>query len=188
MRRLSREFSELFKERNGPPLNFQCTRSSQRVIDPFFEVYKVAKQNTLQLINRNHSHDASSDITLSLSDLDLVGRETATVASLQGKSLDKHLFILSTIVTLGPFLGLLGTVWGILMTFAELPKGFSTSNVTMLGGLSMALATTVIGLVVAIPALVGYNYLKNANREYKRELEHFTQLLLGSIEMQYRRH
>lgn len=57
----------------------------------------------------------------------------------------------------------------------------------MLSGLSMALATTVIGLVVAIPAIVGYNYLKNAGREYRREMEDFSQLLLASIELQYRK-
>ncbi len=57
----------------------------------------------------------------------------------------------------------------------------------MLSGLSLALATTVIGLVVAIPALVGYNYLKNGGREYRRDLEDFAHLLLTSVELHYRR-
>jgi len=102
--------------------------------------------------------------------------------------LEKNLFVLSTIVTLGPFLGLLGTVWGILLTFSELhSRGISSSNAAMLAGLSMALATTVIGLVVAIPAVIGYNYIKNAGREYLREMEDFSQVLLSTLELQYRK-
>ena len=59
-------------------------------------------------------------------------------------------------------MGLLGTVWGILVTFSGLQSnGLSSANSSVLSGLSMALGTTVFGLVVAIPALVGYNYLKS---------------------------
>lgn len=190
IRRLSREFSHLFCDQKDQPLNFQYSRPPQgrwmEVPHPYFEVYKIAKQNALQLINRNHALQ-SDQVKLSFADLELIATQTAAVASAQGKALDKNLFILSTIVTLGPFLGLLGTVWGILLTFSQLSHGFSSSNTAMLTGLSMALATTVIGLVIAIPALVGYNFLKNASREYKRDLEHFVHFLLAAVEMQYRK-
>jgi biopolymer transport protein TolQ len=190
IRRLSRNFSQLFSEQKDLPLNFQYTNPPQgrwsEVPHPYFEVYKTTKHNALQLINRNHSRQADV-VTLSKADLELIETQTTATAVSQSKALDKNLFILSTVVTLGPFLGLLGTVWGILMTFSQLPHGFSTSNTAMLTGLSMALATTVLGLVIAIPALVGFNYLKNTTREYKRELEHFVHLLLAAVEMQYRR-
>ena len=188
IRRLSREFSERFINQKNEPLNFQYNRSPQghwmEVPDPYFEVYKVAKQNALQLIDRNQSQEK---IAFSAADLELIGTQTAAAASNQGKFLDKNLFILSTVVTLGPFMGLLGTVWGILLTFSQLSHGFSSSNAAMLTGLSMALATTVIGLVIAIPALVGYNFLKNASREYKKDLEHFVHFLLAAVEMQHRK-
>ncbi len=191
IKRLSREFATLFFEQKDQPLNFHYSRLPQgrwtEVPHPYFEVYKTAKQNALQLINRNHSIRQESEVSLSTADLGLIETQTAAAASSQCKALDKNLFVLSTVVTLGPFLGLLGTVWGILLTFSQLPHGFSTSNTAMLTGLSMALATTVLGLVVAIPAIVGYNFLKNAGREYKRELEHFVHLLLAAVEMQYRR-
>jgi biopolymer transport protein TolQ len=191
IRRLSREFSLLFAEAKDQPLNFQYNRSPQarwaEVPHPYFEVYKAAKNNALQLINRNHAFGQQTEVSLSIADLGLIETQTAAAASTECKALEKNLFVLSTVVTLGPFLGLLGTVWGILLTFSQLPHGFSTSNSAMLTGLSMALATTVLGLVVAIPAIVGYNYLKNAAREYKRELEHFVHLLLAAVEMQYRR-
>ena len=191
IRRLSRDFFTLFSEKKDQPLNFQYNHLPKshltEVPHPYFEVYKTAKQNTLQLLNRNHTIQQATEVSLSVADLGLIETQTGAAALSQCKALDKNLFVLSTVVTLGPFLGLLGTVWGILTTFSQLPHGFSTSNTSMLTGLSMALSTTVLGLVVAIPAIVGYNYLKNAGHEYKRELDHFVHLLLAAIEMQYRK-
>ncbi len=183
IRKLSREFAELFFQQKEEPLHFQFSSPPKlwkQIPNPYFEIYKTAKQNTLQMLSRSQSS------SLSPQDLDLIATQTAASALFQGKALEKHLFLLSTTATLGPFLGLLGTVWGILLTFSKLPNGFSTSNAAMLSGLSMALATTVIGLLIAIPAFAGYNYLKNACREYKRELERFMHLLLGSIEIHHR--
>jgi biopolymer transport protein TolQ len=57
----------------------------------------------------------------------------------------------------------------------------------MLSGLSMALATTVLGLLVAIPALIGHGYLKNKERETRQDMETFSHTLLAAIELQYRK-
>jgi biopolymer transport protein TolQ len=189
VRRLSNEFTSLFSEKN--PLGLQFTRPRGQLLEvphPFFEIYIALKQKTLQIINRNHFYLPNEETVLSEADLGLIESQVQSALASQHKALEKNLFILSTIVTLGPFLGLLGTVWGILLTFSELQsRGISSSNSAMLAGLSMALATTVIGLVVAIPALVGYNYLKNAGREYRRDMEDFSQLLLATLELQYRK-
>ena len=96
--------------------------------------------------------------------------------------------MLSTIVTLAPFLGLLGTVWGILLTFSNLQMHSLTSgNSAVLAGLSMALATTVVGLIVAIPALVAYNYLKTSVKDIAADMENFSHRLLTTVEIQYRK-
>ena len=111
-----------------------------------------------------------------------------TTMSSHLRKLEKNLFVLSTVVTLAPFLGLLGTVWGILLTFSQLQeKGAAVNSAGMLNGLSLALATTVVGLVVAIPSLVGYNYLKNKLKEYRKEAEDFSHTLLTTIEFHYRK-
>jgi biopolymer transport protein TolQ len=191
MRRLSKEFMAQFSGKD--PLGLQFVRPLKgrmlEVPHPFFEVYKTMKQYVLQMISRNHFYIPSQEPTLSEADLGLIESQVYAAAASQAKKLDKNMFILSTVVTLGPFLGLLGTVWGILVTFSELhQKGSLTaSNASMLSGLSLALATTVIGLIVAIPALIGYNYLKNASREYHRDLEDFSHLLLTSVQIHYRR-
>ncbi len=189
VRRLSKEFTALFSEKD--PLEIKFTRTKDRLLEvphPFFEIYKTLKQKTLLIISRNHFFAPQAETNLSESDLGLIESQVFSSLASQQKHLEKNLFVLSTIAALGPFLGLLGTVWGILLTFSELhSRGFASSNTAMLAGLSMALATTVIGLVIAIPALVGYNVLKNSVREYRRDMEDFSQLLLSSLELQYRK-
>lgn len=189
VKKLSKEFAELFSDKD--PLALQFSRVLKgtliEVPHPFFSMYKEFKQKVLQLVARNHFL-GDNPSALSEADLNLIESQVHTTIAGQMKILEKNLFILSTIVTLGPFLGLLGTVWGILLTFSQLHSpGASLNNAAMLAGLSLALATTVIGLVVAIPAVVGYNYLKNAGREYRRDMEDFAYLLLASVELQYRK-
>jgi len=96
--------------------------------------------------------------------------------------------MLSTIVTLAPFLGLLGTVWGIALTFSNLQTHSLTSGSSaILSGLSMALATTVLGLIVAIPALVADNFLKSSVKDFMGNIENFSHRLLSTVEIQYRK-
>ena len=187
VRKLSSHFFDQFGEKKDDPLNLQWNRpiSSRigEIPNPLFEIYRAVKQQTLQLMSRNHQ----ARTTLSGSDIELIESQVTASMSSACKKLDKHIFVLSMIVTLAPFLGLLGTVWGILLTFSQLQGGLQSSNASMLSGLSMALATTVLGLLVAIPALIGHSYLKNAERETRRDMETFSHTLLAAIELQYRR-
>lgn len=182
VRKLSTQFSAAFVASKNDPLDFQFTRPNVprlgELPHPLFDIYRAVKQQTLQLMNR------SGKSQLSTSDLDLVGSQVMASMASAAKKLEQHLFVLSTVVTLAPFLGLLGTVWGILLTFAELHKG--VNNTAMLAGLSLALATTVVGLLVAIPALVGYSYLRNQSKELRHHMEEFSHDLVTAIEIHYR--
>jgi biopolymer transport protein TolQ len=163
---------------------------------PFFDLYFVLKKYTLEVLNKNrkfgpqqspHSGENAHSY-LSPTDIDFVQAHLMTTVANQTKHLEKNLFILSTIVSLAPFLGLLGTVWGILSTFSELQNHATSSGSGMvLGGISLALATTVLGLIDAIPALIGYNYLKNSVRDFQTDMEGFSNELLASVEMYYRK-
>ena len=108
--RLSNEFTTLFSEKD--PLGLQFTRVKGQMLDvphPFFEIYKSLKQKTLQIISRNHFFAPNAENILSEADLGLIEAQVHSALATQHKVLEKNLFILSTIVTLGPFLGLLGT-------------------------------------------------------------------------------
>jgi len=99
------------------------------------------------------------------------------------KQLEKGLYLLPTIASLAPFLGLLGTVWGILVTFHELQHGMAhQTHGAVMGGLATALGATVVGLVVAIPAMVSYNYLRAQIRHFCMDMESFSGLLLATAE------
>ena len=77
----------------------------------------------------------------------------------ESQRLNAWLVILTMAITGGPFLGLLGTVWGVMNTFAAMAEAGEANIMAIAPGVASALSTTVIGLIVAIPALFGYNYL-----------------------------
>lgn len=165
------------------------TPKNKEIPHPFAEVFSTIKQKTVETLNKNHFFaNQTQSVYLSKTDIELLETTALTTISGEQKKLEKNLFVLSTIVTLAPFLGLLGTVWGILITFTELHGGASAgSNSVILGGLSTALATTVLGLVIAIPALVAYNYLRNAAKNLTSDTEDFLYDLISTIELQYRK-
>lgn len=162
---------------------------------PFANIYFSLKNKTVEILDKNlffhkkHSPQAGEEMVfLSPSDVEWIETHAATSITKEAKTLERNLFILSTTVSLAPFLGILGTVWGILISLGELQSGGSIqSNSLLLAGLSTALATTVLGLVIAIPALIAHNYLKNFLRSFFTDMENFTGLLISTIEIQYRR-
>jgi biopolymer transport protein TolQ len=187
------KFYKQFHSQKNQLLNFEYTISPQeKKVNPFFQLYQLFKKQTIDILNKNklgsvENKEREGSVFLSHADIHFIESGLETTIASQINHLEKNLFILSTIVSLAPFLGLLGTVWGILTTFSELQSMTSGSTHQMvLGGLSLALATTVIGLIDAIPALVGYNYFKNAIRDFEMEMESFSTEILSSIEMNYR--
>ncbi len=105
------------------------------------------------------------------------------------KTLRHNLFLLSVITTLAPFLGLLGTVWGILITFGQMQGSTANplTNQAILGGLSTALTTTVLGLLIAIPSLLFYTYLSNRISSIFGDAESLLTDALFKIETFYRK-
>lgn len=193
-RRYSSKFYESLKQNKNASLNFEYeNKTFDSPLNSFLALYLVLKKHTVDILNKNRmfgkkSGENSGATYLTPADIDFVDSHLATTVATQTKSLEKNLFVLSTTVSLAPFLGLLGTVWGILTTFSELQNqtGAST-NEMVLGGLSLALATTVLGLLDAIPALIGYNYLKHSIRDFQTEMECFSNEILTNIEIQYRK-
>lgn len=86
-------------------------------------------------------------------------------------SLEKGLPLLATITAISPFLGLLGTVWGILLIFSRLQWNVGGGLEVIAPGISQALLTTVAGLLVAIPALFFYNYFSTVHHFLSLERE-----------------
>ena len=186
----SAQFKRSFFEQKENALEVHCTLPSRSDIpNAFCLLYDGMKNKTVELIEKNNRiglFDKSSK--LGAADIPLIESHAASLIQSINKFLEKNLFILSTTVTLAPFLGLLGTVYGILLTFSSFStEGSLLSNQQILGGLSLALTTTVLGLINAIPALIGYNFLRNSILEFDNEMERFATEILSCIDVQYRR-
>jgi biopolymer transport protein ExbB len=83
----------------------------------------------------------------------------------ESKRMNAWLLVLTMSISGGPFLGLLGTVWGVMNTFAAMAEAGEANIMAIAPGVASALSTTVFGLIVAIPALFGYNYLAGRIRD-----------------------
>ncbi len=169
-----------------PFLNLIASQSAR--LTPFLDLYFIIRKKTVEMLDKNNSHTQCVENYLSRTDIELLSSHLDSMIANKQAMIEKHLFILPTTVTLAPFLGLLGTVWGILTSFGELQSGQSAlSNSIVLGGLSTALTTTALGLFIAIPSLVGYNYIRHLNRHFFAQMEEFGHFLLSTVELQYRK-
>lgn len=102
--------------------------------------------------------------------------------------LESQMVLLSTAVSGAPFLGLLGTVWGVMDTFGGVATSGKANLAAMAPGVSAALVTTVFGLLVAIPAMFGYNWLITTLRGVVVELDNFGAELASAFEHKYSDH
>lgn len=106
-------------------------------------------------------------------------------AAAQAMSLEKGMIVLSTAVAGGPFIGLLGTVWGVMSTFAGIPRENQASLTAMAPGVAAALIATVTGLLVAIPAMFAYNFMVTTIRHMTQQLDGFAARYATQIEHTY---
>jgi biopolymer transport protein ExbB/TolQ len=99
--------------------------------------------------------------------------------------LESQMILLASAVSGAPFLGLLGTVWGVMDTFSDVAVAGSAQLATMAPGVSGALITTVMSLCVAIPAMFGYNFLVTSIRGMIVEMDNFAAELASEFEHKY---
>jgi biopolymer transport protein TolQ len=125
--------------------------------------------------------------TVSLKNMEHVKRAIENVVAQESLKLESGLIFLSIAASGAPFLGLLGTVWGVMSAFAEIaqaPQG-AASLAAMAPGVSAALITTVAGLLVAIPSMFAYNYLVHNLRTFTVGLDNFAQELVSKMESEF---
>ncbi len=134
----------------------------------------------------NTDHLAKANTTkISVSSYEAVKVVLEEAAAAQAMSLEKGMIVLSTAVAGGPFIGLLGTVWGVMSTFAGIAASNSASLTAMAPGVAAALVATVTGLLVAIPAMFGYNFMVTTIRHLTQELDGFASRYANQIEHAY---
>jgi biopolymer transport protein TolQ len=120
-----------------------------------------------------------SDDGISPERLEAVNRAMRRAATREVGRLERYLPFLATTASACPFIGLFGTVWGIMSSFQGIGHEGSASLAVVAPGISEALVATAAGLGAAIPAVIGYNYFVNRVKHWANEMEAFTLDLLN---------
>ena len=144
---------------NNLPANIQ---------DPMALVFKDAMQS---LLKRRSRSDINSRITTMLE----------TGIEKQISKISKGFTFLATVGSTAPFIGLFGTVWGIMNSFQSIAISRNTSLAIVAPGIAEALFATALGLLAAIPAVIAYNKFNNDSNLYSKKLENFSKRFLTII-------
>ncbi|WP_213318880.1 MotA/TolQ/ExbB proton channel family protein [Chlamydiifrater volucris] len=178
-RKSGRNLKEFLIKNRNTPLSLDIHPE----ISPFADLYYTLKRGTLELLDKNRAASPDKGPVLSSEDILSLENLFGVVMPKYRSLLGRNNFIPATAISVAPFLGLLGTVWGILEAFS----GMGTSNgETLMAGIATALGTTVAGLLVAAPSLITYNYLKAQENALTFEIEQTAYLLLNAISVKYR--
>jgi len=179
MRKASERFLRLYEEDLRSPDFMKRVRALKHT--PFVEIMKrgyrfVTSQRRVTEVEKVTASGFSTN-TILAQDNGLDYREIHEMlhatADAELSKMERGLPFLATTVSVSPFLGLLGTVWGIMTSFLNIGMR-GAANIQVVGpGIADALITTIAGLTVAIPALIAYNYFLNRIRYINQKMDHF---------------
>jgi biopolymer transport protein TolQ len=150
---------------------------------PLFAVYQ---EGCTELVGRKKSAPVAGQAKpVTLKSMEHVKRALERAVAQESLRLESGLIMLAIAVSGAPFLGLLGTVWGVMSAFSYVGLKGNADLATMAPGVAGALITTVAGLLVAIPSMFGYNWLVHNLRVFTVELDNFAQELVSKMEIEY---
>lgn len=149
---------------------------------PLFSVYQ---DGCAQLDARLKTAGGGRREQTTLKAMEHVKRALESAVAREALRLESGLILLAIAVSGAPFLGLLGTVWGVMSTFGQVAMQNSATLQAMAPGVAAALITTVAGLLVAIPSMFGYNWLVHHLRVLTVELDNFAQALVSKMETEF---
>lgn len=144
------------------------------------EVFRVGYAE-LSKINKV-SKDTARPEEISLSSIDNVQRALNRASNTEMTKLESSLGFLATTGSASPFMGLFGTVWGIMETFKAIGARGSATLAVVAPGISEALIATAAGLAAAIPAVIFYNYFLNKSKTMVQEMDNFADEFLNIVE------
>ncbi len=143
----------------------------------FAELQKINK-----IRNLKDSGKSNEPLEMQLATMDNLKRAIRKAESQEVASLGNNLQFLATTGSATPFIGLFGTVWGIMASFHDIGLRGSASLAVVAPGISEALVATAAGLAVAIPAVIAYNFFANRLVEIESEMQNFSTDFLNLVE------
>ncbi len=153
---------------------------------PVAQVFRAGYQELLQLTRaKRQAVGAESGFSTDLGGVENVTRAMKRQTNVETTKLERGITFLATTGSTCPFIGLFGTVWGIMTAFLGLSAAHSSNIQAVAPGIAEALITTAVGLVAAIPAQMFYNYLIARVRELSTEMDNFTAEFLNIAERHF---
>ena len=143
---------------------------TNREKDPLANIFQSAMSELIK--NKSKSATVQSD---------RVSRVIEIAADKEIKLIEKNFTFLATVGSTAPFIGLFGTVWGIMNSFQSIAMSRNTSLAIVAPGIAEALFATALGLLAAIPAVIAYNKFNSDTKKYSSRIENFSKRFLSII-------
>jgi len=143
---------------------------SNREKDPIANIFQSAMVELIKTKSKSSSIQSAR-----------VSRVIEISADNEIKKIEKHFTFLATVGSTAPFIGLFGTVWGIMNSFQSIAISRNTSLAIVAPGIAEALFATALGLLAAIPAVVAYNKFNSDSKKYNGRIENFSKRFLSII-------
>lgn len=176
----SERFLEFFwKAKRFDAINAQLDRFANSPLTVLFnEGYGEMKK----LMEKGEEKQDPTIISTELGGIDNISRALRRATTSEITRLEKYLTFLATTGSTAPFIGLFGTVWGIMTAFKGIGETGSASLAVVAPGIAEALIATAIGLVAAIPAVMGYNHFQQKIRVLIAEMDSFSTEFLNIVQ------
>ena len=179
VRRQTVEFLRAFREGRRPSAIQSAARKLRE--SPLAQLYAAAYQEMAGMTDGPDRMLDDVDDGLPAERLEAVNRALRRAAAHEVAQLEHYLPFLATTASATPFIGLFGTVWGVIAAFHGIGQQGSASLAVVAPGISEALIATAAGLGAAIPAVIGYNYFVNRVKHWATEMDGFTLDLLNLL-------
>jgi len=138
--------------------------------DPLANIFQSAMSELIKTKSKSSSVQSNR-----------VSRVLEISADREIKLIEKHFTFLATVGSTAPFIGLFGTVWGIMNSFQSIAISRNTSLAIVAPGIAEALFATALGLLAAIPAVVAYNKFNSDSKKYSARIENFSKRFISII-------
>lgn len=170
-RKDSKEFADIFWEtKNFTRVDDSCRRLSA---SPLAQVFTSGYRELSHVMQEESGSDDSINKSKE-SKISLLNTSMRRAQYQEGLRLERGLTFLASVASAAPFIGLFGTVWGIMDAFQGLSQSSNTTIQAVAPGISEALIATAIGLAAAIPAAIAYNYFAVAVKNFKENMNKFS--------------
>lgn len=186
----SNYFVDLFVSQNDPLAIYY--EGNYRFSDnPIEQIYAKTCERLAHLIPSQQRlllrQDPTTPIHLTPARMELVESTCSHTLDESILKVNQGTMWLASITSLAPLLGLFGTVWGVMLAFQGMASSGHADIAELAPGISSALLTTVVGLVVAIPSTLFYNMLQSTIETYSVTMEGFSDELMGKLNLNYRK-